>query len=337
MNGCAAIFGCSGPGISPSERAFFREAAPWGFILFARNCENPAQIRRLVSELQDILGREAPVLIDQEGGRVARLKPPHWRCYPPARRYGELYAADPADGLEAARLGGLLIGAELAALGINVDCLPVLDVPAPGAHDIIGDRAYAADPAVVAALGRAAAEGLMAARVLPVIKHVPGHGRAGADSHENLPIVATCADELRRTDFAPFKALADLPMAMTAHVIYQAFDAERPATISPVMVGDIIRGEIGFNGLLMTDDLSMKALQGSLEARTEASFDAGCDVVLHCNGELAEMSAIAKAARPLSGAAARRAQAVENLFGPADPFDEAEALARFSALTGTGL
>lgn len=301
MNPSAAIYGCAGPVLTAEERAFFRDADPLGFILFARNCVAPDQLRALVHELRACVDRaDAPVLIDQEGGRVQRLKPPHWRAAPPAARFGELFRRDPAAGRRAARLNGLAIGGELAALGIDVDCVPVLDVPVPGAHDVIGDRAFAADAAVVAELGRAMAEGLMAAGVLPVIKHVPGHGRAQVDSHHALPRVDTPAHLLRQTDFVPFKALADHPWAMTAHVLYTDIDPDRPATTSPAIIERVIRGWMGFQGLLLSDDLSMNALGGSLGERARAALAAGCDVALHCNGRLDEMRAVAETAGPLS-------------------------------------
>lgn len=333
MSISSAVFGCLGTGLTEAERGFFKEAAPWGFILFARNIDTPDQVRRLVSDLRSTVGREAPVLIDQEGGRVARLRPPHWRAYPPARRYGEIYEKDPEAGREAARLGGRLIGCELKALGIDVDCLPLLDVPLPEAHEIIGDRAYSAVPDEIAQLGRAAAEGLMDAGVLPVIKHIPGHGRALADSHEHLPVVTTALEELRRTDFAPFKALADLPIGMTAHVIYEACDSAAPATLSKTVIDEIVRGEIGFDGLLMSDDLSMKALAGSYGERTAGSLAAGCDLVLHCNGEMSEMVGVMDGTSALEGEALRRAEAVDKFRKAVEPFDEAEAVARFNALT----
>jgi len=229
----AAIFGCAGADLTPAERAFFRAADPWGFIVFARNIEAPAQVRKLTDALRDTVGRRAPVLIDQEGGRVARLRPPHWRAYPPARRYGDLYRSDEAAGIEACRLGTALMGLDLTACGIDVDCVPLADVPQPGAHDIIGDRAYGEDAETVTALARAAAEGLALAGVLPVLKHMPGHGRALVDSHEALPVVEASLEELRAVDFAPFRALADLPLGMTAHVVYAACDAEHAATTSP--------------------------------------------------------------------------------------------------------
>ena len=329
----AAILGCSGLSLSREEEAFFRDAQPWGFIIFARNVEAPDQVRRLVDQLRATVDRpDAPVLIDQEGGRVQRLGPPHWRRYPPGRAYGELASNDPLLRREITRLGARLLAHDLAALGINVDCVPVLDVPVAGAHDVIGDRAYAKTPDGVALLGRAACEGLIAGGVLPVIKHIPGHGRAGADSHLELPVVDTDAATLAATDFVPFKALADMPLAMTAHVVYRALDPERPATTSPTVIADIIRGAIGFDGLLMSDDVSMQALSGSIAWRTRALFVAGCDLALHCNGKFDEMVAVAAETPVLSGRALARADAARALLTPPNAFDRAAAEARFDAL-----
>ncbi len=332
MGRSAAIYGCAGPSLGDGERRFFRDARPWGFIVFARNIETPEQLRRLVGELRQVAGHDAPVLIDQEGGRVARLRPPHWRAYPPGRRYGELYERSRNDGLEAAWLGARLIAAELSALGINVDCLPLLDVPVAGAHDVIGDRAYGATPEPVIALGRAAAEGLLAGGVLPIVKHIPGHGRAGVDSHLSLPVVEADAATLSRSDFATFKALADMPLAMTAHVVYAAFDAEAPATTSAKVIDRVIRGEIGFDGCLMSDDLSMQALAGTLAERTRASLAAGCDLVLHCNGKMAEMEEVADHVPDLAGKALARADAALGRLRTPEPFDEAAAVARLRSL-----
>jgi beta-N-acetylhexosaminidase len=327
----AAIFGCKGPRLSREERAFFRDAQPWGFILFRRNVETPEQVRALVEALRETVGRtDAPVLADQEGGRAQRFGPPHWRRYPPGRAYGRI--RDPLERREIARLGARLMAHDLAALGVNVDCLPVLDVPDPGGHEVIGDRAYADTPQEVAVLGRAAAEGLIAGGVLPVVKHIPGHGRAQADSHLELPVVDAPLDELAARDFVPFGALSDMPMAMTAHVIYAAVDPRRPATCSKRVLRDVVRGAIGFDGLLMTDDLSMHALAGDFRERARAALAAGCDVVLHCNGDAGEMQAVAAGAKGLSGAAARRAAAaLARLPRAAEPFDPAEARARFDA------
>jgi beta-N-acetylhexosaminidase len=329
----AAILGCSGQGLSREEQAFFRDVRPWGFILFARNVENPDQVRRLVEDLRASVDRpDAPVLIDQEGGRVQRLGPPHWRRYPPGRAYGELPANDLLLQREIARLGARLLAHDLAELGINVDCVPVLDVPVAGAHDVIGDRAYAKTPEGVARLGRAACEGLIAGGVLPVVKHIPGHGRAKADSHLDLPVVETSYDELDAWDFAPFKMLSDMPMAMTAHVVYSAVDPRRPATTSRTAMRKVVRGALGFDGLVMSDDLSMKALGGDFASRAKASLAAGCDVVLHCNGDMDEMRAVIAGTRELSGQAARRAKAaLARLAKLPEPLDLEAARARFDA------
>ena len=329
----ACIFGCAGHSLSAEERAFFADVRPWGFILFKRNIDTPDQVRALVDSLRACLGRpDAPVLIDQEGGRVQRLGPPHWRRYPPGAVYGRLAANDPLLRREIARLGARLMAHDLVQLGINADCLPVLDVPQPGAHDIIGDRAYAQTADEIAVLGRAAAEGLIAGGVLPVIKHIPGHGRAGADSHMDLPRVDASIDALSAVDFAPFRTLSDMPMAMTAHVVYTAIDRLLPATTSRKLIGRTIRGAIGFDGLLMSDDLSMKALSGGFTVRARAALAAGCDVVLHCNGDMAEMTAVAAGARDLAGRAkARAAAALGRVARVAEPFDVKMARARFDA------
>ena len=332
----ACILGCAGTRLTADERTLFASAEPFGLILFARNIEEPDQVRALVRDFRAIVGRaDAPVLIDQEGGHVQRLKPPHWPDFPPAEVFGKIYAGDAAVGIEAARLGARLIAGELAALGINVDCLPVADLRHPDGHSVIGDRAYGGDPAVVAELASAAAEGLLDGGVLPVIKHMPGHGRAKADSHEALPVVETSLEELDRTDFEPFRRLAPLPIAMTAHVVYAAVDRERPATVSPVVIAEVIRGRIGFDGLLLTDDLSMKALQGTLGNRTEAALAAGCDIALHCNGQLEEVREVVAAAPRLWGEAARRAgAALGRLKSPGKALNTAEARGRFSAMIG---
>lgn len=303
----AVIFGCAGPRLADDERAFFRDADPFGFILFARNVVSPAQVRALTDDLRACVGRaDTPVLIDQEGGRVARLKPPHWRVAPPAARFGALYADEPEAAVEAARLNARLIAAELAPLGIDVDCAPVLDVVVEGAHNVIGDRAFAGTPGIVAALGRAQAEGLLAGGVMPVVKHLPGHGRARADSHLELPVVEASRAELEASDFVPFRALADMPWAMTAHVLYRALSSNQPATMSETLVRDVIRGHIGFDGLLVTDDLSMGALEGAYAERARAALAAGCDVLLHCNGDAAQMREIAAVTPALTGAACER-------------------------------
>jgi beta-N-acetylhexosaminidase len=329
----ACILGCAGPTLTREEIAFFRQVKPWGFILFARNVETPDQVRKLVDALRDTVGREdAPVLIDQEGGRVARLKPPHWKRYPPSQAYGELAGDNPLLKREITRLGARLLAHDLSALGVNVDCVPVLDVPDPGGHEIIGDRAYGQTPEEVAVLGRAAAEGLIAGGVLPVIKHMPGHGRAKADSHLELPVVEASWEELDARDFAPFRVLSDMPMAMTAHVIYTAVDRKRPATTSKKAIRNVIRGAIGFDGLVMSDDLSMKALAGSFTERAKAALAAGCDVVLHCNGDMAEMKGVVAGTKALKGRAAERARAaLARLAKAPEPFDVAAGRARFDA------
>jgi beta-N-acetylhexosaminidase len=322
----AVIFGCAGSSLSANEQAFFRDADPLGFILFQRNCVAPDQVRDFVSALRLAVGRaDAPVLIDQEGGRVQRLKPPHWTAYPPPARLA-------AVSEEAVRLGARLIADDLALLGITVDCLPVLDIPTPGADPIIGDRAYGDQPATVAAFGRAACEGLLAGGVLPVLKHIPGHGRATVDSHLGLPRVETPKALLELSDFVPFRALADMPLAMTAHIVYTAIDAERPATLSRRVVGEVIRSSIGFDGMLLTDDLSMRALGGSFAERAAGALDAGCDAVLHCNGDMAEMTEIAGAVRPLSEMALVRLDRAMSRRGAPQPIDRRALEARFQRL-----
>lgn len=329
----AFIAGCSGLELTPDEAAFFKEAAPWGFILFRRNIGTPEQVKALCASLRDAVGREdAPILIDQEGGRVQRMGPPHWPKYPSGAAYGRIHANDPLVQRELARLGARLIAHDLRSVGITVDCLPVLDVPSPGAHDVIGDRAYGKTPERVAVLGRAAAEGLLAGGVLPVVKHMPGHGRAGADSHLALPVVEASREELEKHDFAPFRMLTDMPLAMTAHVVYTALDPERPATTSPVVMRDIIRGHIGYDGLVMTDDLSMKALSGSFREKTEAAFAAGVDMALHCNGDMEEMTAVAEGTPILEGEALRRADAaLARITHEPEPLDPVDARARLDA------
>ncbi|TDR94718.1 beta-N-acetylhexosaminidase [Enterovirga rhinocerotis] len=331
----AFVAGCSGPDLTAEERAFFREADPFGFILFRRNVVSPEQVRALTASLREAVGRaDAPILIDQEGGRVQRLGPPHWPRYPAGRTYGAL-GADAIEARDAAFLGARLMAHDLRELGITVDCVPVLDVPVPGAHDVIGDRAYGEDPETVTALGGGAAEGLLAGGVLPVVKHIPGHGRAGADSHLALPRVSASLDDLRARDFVPFKALAHLPAAMTAHVVYEAIDPDAPGTTSRRVVQDVIRGEIGFDGLLFTDDLSMKALAGPFRTRMEAAIAAGCDIGLHCNGDLAEARAVADGAPLLAGRALERAEAALALIaaGPAE-FDPVDARLAFETRLG---
>jgi beta-N-acetylhexosaminidase len=328
----ALILGCAGTTLSGEERAFFKEVKPWGLILFKRNVADHEQIKRLIGDFRESIERDdAPVLIDQEGGRVQRLGPPLWPAYPSASSFARI--GDPLLRRAAIRLGARLIAHELRALGITVDCLPVLDVPIPGADAVISDRAYGTKPEEIAIGGRAAAEGLIAGGVLPVIKHIPGHGRATADSHLALPRVGAPRDVLATQDFAPFRALADMPLAMTAHVVFSAIDERHPATLSRRVFNEVIRGEIGFEGLVMTDDLSMKALSGSFAERARRAYAAGCDVVLHCNGAREEMEAVASAAKPLSGKSKQRAEAaLGRIRHVPEPFDSVEERARFDAL-----
>lgn len=325
------ILGCSGLVLTEAERAFFAEVRPWGFILFRRNVDSPEQVRALTQALRDAIDDpQAPILIDQEGGRVQRLGPPHWPKYPPGRAYLEA-AGDSAAARELVRLGARLMAHDLKALGITVDCLPVLDVPVPGAHDIVGDRAYAGDPGTVSLLGRAAAEGLLAGGVLPVIKHMPGHGRAFADSHKELPVVHADWATLDAWDFAPFKALSDMPIAMTAHVVFDAIDRKRPATTSRKAIR-MMREHLGFGGLILSDDLTMQALSGSLTDRARAALKAGCDVVIHWNGDMDEMRAVSEGVGKLKGASRRRADAaLARIVHTPEPLDTVAARARLDA------
>lgn len=332
----AVIFGCAGPGVTPDEGALFRAVNPLGFILFARNCETPDQVARLVADLRDSVGRaDAPVLIDQEGGPVRRLHPPHWDDVPAAARFGEIYGRDRKGAGAAAELAGRLIAAQLAPLGITVTCAPVLDVSFPDTADVIGERAFASDPAVVAELAGAFCEGLLAGGVLPVIKHMPGHGRATVDSHLEAPRVTASAAALRATDFAPFRALAKLPLGMTAHVVFEAMDRDNVATVSETVIDDIVRGEIGFGGFLMTDDIGMGALAGDMAARCGAALAAGCDAILHCSGDYGEMQAVGAVAPPLSDAAQKRWRTAAAQLTPAAGLVEAADLAQqLTELTG---
>jgi beta-N-acetylhexosaminidase len=333
MNTRAFITGVSGLELTAAEREFVGSERPWGFILFKRNIETPDQVVRLVAELREAGGNpDAPVLIDQEGGRVQRLGPPHWPVYPPGALFGTLYDIDPALGLTAARLSARLIAADLIDLGVTVDCLPLADVPVAGADAVIGNRAYGTEPGKVAAIARAVTDGLEQGGVLPVLKHIPGHGRATADTHFRLPEVAAPRIELERTDFAAFQPLADLPMAMTAHVVFSALDPAHPATTSATIIEQVIRGVIGFQGLLMSDDVSMNALAGSIAERTRAIVVAGCDIVLHCNGKLDEMREVAAETPELSGAALVRAnRALASRRAP-QAFDRLAARAELNAL-----
>jgi beta-N-acetylhexosaminidase len=328
----AFITGLAGPRLTDAERDFLRDAQPWGLIVFKRNVAGPEALRRLIDDFRSTLGRHAPVLVDQEGGRVQRLGPPHWPQYPPGAAYGALYDQHRDIGLDTARLGGRLIAEDLAQVGIDVDCLPIADVPVAGADPVVGARAYGTRPDKVAAIAGALARGLMEGGVLPVVKHIPGHGRATADSHARLPVVDADAATLDATDFAAFRPLAALPLAMTAHVVFSAIDPLAPATTSATIVREVIRGSIGFAGLLMTDDISMEALSGSLGERTRAAITAGCDVVLHCNGKMPEMLAVATEAPPLAAQAAQRAAAALAAKRPALPENLAAERARFSSL-----
>jgi beta-N-acetylhexosaminidase len=329
----AFITGVAGTTLSDAERAFLASERPWGFILFKRNIETPAQVISLVEELRNAVGQpDAPVLIDQEGGRVQRLAPPHWPVYPAGAVFSRLYDLDPALGLQAARLSARLIADDLGQLGVSVDCLPLADVPVAGADVVIGDRAYGTEPAKVAAIARAVTGGLEDGGILPVLKHIPGHGRATADTHFSLPVVDTDKNELERTDFAAFRPLNGLPMAMTAHVVFSAIDPAQPATTSATMIEQVIRGVIGFQGLLMSDDVSMNALAGSIAERTRAIVAAGCDMVLHCNGKLDEMREVARSTPQLSGMAKSRADASSASRRAPAPFDRNLARTELDAL-----
>lgn len=290
-----AILGLAGPTLGEGERAFLRDADPAGYILFARNLVDPARLRALTDSLRELAGRaDVPILIDQEGGRIARLRPPHWPAFPAPARFAERYTRAPMSAIEAARANAQALALMLGEAGINVACLPVLDLAHEGAHGIVGDRALGSDPMQVAALGRAMLDGLAAGGCVGVIKHIPGHGRARTDSHETLPVVDAPAGELE-ADIAPFRACRAAPMAMTAHILYPAWDAARPATLSPTVIGEVIRRRIGFDGLLMSDDLAMNALSGPPAERARLAIAAGCDVVLHCSGRLEDNEAIAAA------------------------------------------
>jgi len=333
MTARAFITGAAATQLTTDERAFLRDADPWGLILFTRNIESPDQVLRLVASFREAVGRDdAPVLIDQEGGRVQRLGPPHWSSYPPASTYGRLYERDVRAGLAAARLGARLIAADLATLGISVDCMPVADVPVGDADPVIGDRAFGTTAHQVSAIAAAFAAGLGDGGILPVLKHIPGHGRAVVDSHYRLPVVVTDRRTLEATDFAAFRPLAGLPLAMTAHVVFTTIDSTSPATTSATMVSEVIRGSIGFDGLLMSDDLSMKALTGTIAERARAAIAAGCDIVLHCNGRLDEMQAVATQTPSLSPKATARASAALASRRPATEVDPLAARRELAAL-----
>ncbi|MFY0637872.1 beta-N-acetylhexosaminidase [Maricaulis maris] len=331
MTIASVIYGLAGTTLGPDEKAFFRDIDPWGFILFARNIDGIRQVSRLTLELRDCIGRDVPILIDQEGGRVARLRPPTWRAAPAAERFADLWKIDAEMAIEATRINHRLLAHELRTIGVDVDCAPVADLRIDGADDIIGDRAFGRTPEPVIHLGRAAMDGLMAGGVAPIIKHIPGHGRALADSHLELPVVPEEHGLLSETDFAPFKGLNDAPMAMTAHIVYADIDSDHPATQSAELVGKVIRGEIGFDGLLMTDDLSMKALTGTFRERGERSLGAGCDMLLHCNGDMDEMMAVAEGTTSLAGKALERAEAAEAARDVIEDFDPVDAESRLNS------
>ena len=328
----AMILGCHGLTLTPDEIALYKAEQPWGFILFGRNIGEAAQISDLVASLRDCVGRNAPVLIDQEGGRVQRIRPPILARYPSGQALGELYRRDREAGIRAAWLMSRLHAFDLKSFGINVDCLPVLDVPVAGSSNVIGDRAYGSDPVTVTEMGRAAAEGLKAGGVLPVMKHMPGHGRGMVDSHHELPVVEASRAELEAHDFVPFVAMKDELMAMTSHVVYKAIDPQNPATTSRIVIDEIIRGYIGFEGLLMSDDSSMNALRGTLGERAANIAGAGCDIVLHCNGVMDEMTAVVANVPVLGGQALARARKVEEALLAVDAAEEAALRAEFDSL-----
>ncbi len=333
------ISGCAGLELTQAERELFKTHQPWGLILFQRNCASTKQIRALTDDFRIVVGRkDAPVLIDQEGGRVQRMGPSanvEWRKYPSAARFGEMYQKCPVHALRTARNVGRLMADDLDAAGITVDCLPVLDVPQQGSHAVISDRAYGTSPEIILALSRAHIAGFLDGGILPVMKHVPGHGRATVDSHKELPRVTAERVELESLDFRTFAGFADCPMAMTAHVVFEALDKHNPATLSKTVVRDVIRKQLGFNGLLMTDDLSMKALSGSFAEKTKGALEAGCDVVLHCNGVIEEMSEVAEAAAPLIGKAMARAKAALKQRRKPQRYDSKMALKDWSAVMET--
>jgi beta-N-acetylhexosaminidase len=331
----AFISGCAAASLTSAETSFFTKSNPWGLILFKRNCESPEQIKALTAQFRGAVGRkDAPVFIDQEGGRVQRLGPPsnHWRQYPAAQAYGKLYDRCATLALRTVRNVGRLMAEDMADIGITASCLPVLDVPQPGAHDVIGSRAYSTHIEQVMILSRLHTVGLMEGGVLPVMKHIPGHGRSMVDSHHDLPVVRAKRSELEEVDFPPFVAFADCPMAMTAHVIYEALDPHNPATLSRKVIRDVIRKLMNFQGLLMTDDLSMKALGGSFTEKANRAFEAGCDVVLHCNGILSEMEEVAAASVPLEGKSLRRAKTALKAKRKPLPYDKRAALKDLEAI-----
>jgi beta-N-acetylhexosaminidase len=332
MSAAAAIFGCSGPGLTAGEAAFFRDTNPWAFILFARNIENPAQVQRLCADLRASVGRDALIFIDQEGGRVQRLTPPHWRKMPSASVFGEMYKHDRDAALRACWLNFRLIADELRGVGVTADCAPVLDLPVPGADAIISDRAFSSDASILTELANACMAGLSAGGVLPVIKHIPGHGRATVDSHKALPVVRESLEKLGTTDFVPFEALKAAPAAMTAHIVFSDVDDKNPVTTSKSAFDKIIREAIGYDGLVMSDDLDMKALEGDLTDLTKQSLRAGCDVVLQCSGKMAAMVKVANGLRPLRGEVLRRARICEHISDYVESFDAHDGFAEYHGL-----
>jgi len=328
----AVIFGLEGPELKAGEVAFFRDCNPWGFILFTRNIETPDQVRKLCADLRSAVGRNALIFVDQEGGRVQRLGPPHWRKATYAFDFGELYRINKQAALRAVWLNFRLIADELRSVGITANCAPVLDLPIPEADPIISDRAFSRDPAEMISMAHACISGLTAGGVVPVIKHIPGHGRAKVDSHKELPVISATLYELAQTDFLPFAALADAPIAMTAHIVLKEIDPERPITVSKTALQKVIRGYIGYNGLLMSDDLDMKALQGDLTELTRDTLAAGCDIVLQCSGNMASMVKIAKGLSPLAGESLRRTHLAENLAESYEDFDPKAGLEEYTSL-----
>lgn len=328
----ALVLGCSGLSLTPDEKAFYREHRPWGFILFGRNIGDVAQISDLIASMRDCVGWEAPVLIDQEGGRVQRIKPPILQAYPSAQMLGDIYRQDREKGLRAAWLMSRLHAFDLKRLGFTMDCLPVLDVPVEGASNVIGSRAYGYDPLTVTEMGRAAAQGLMAGGMLSCMKHMPGHGRGMADSHHELPVVTASLEELEARDFVPFRALRNEPCAMSAHIVFSAVDPNAPATISKKVIREVIRGRIGFDGLLISDDSSMNALKGTLGERAANIIAGGCDIVLHCNGVMEEMIQVVASVGALEGRSSERASAALSSIAEPDSLDEDALRAEFNAL-----
>lgn len=332
----AAIFGLSGLKLTAKERAFFKAAKPWGFILFARNVDTPDQVRALCDDLRSCVGRDAMIFTDQEGGRVRRFRPPHWPDYPAASALVNIHNANAKDELRACYLHHRLMADDLRAVGVTADCAPVLDIPVVGADPIISDRAFGRNPSQVIDMAHAAMAGLMSGGVAPVIKHIPGHGRATVDSHLELPRISTPLAELEQTDFVPFKALREAPMAMTAHAVFDCADDKAAVTVSPKALTSLIRENIGYDGLLMSDDLDMKALSGTLKSRTQKAFKAGCDIALQCSGNLAAMEEVASGAVNLSGASLARAVIADNCAGVPTEFDRTAADAEYRALLSGG-